>query len=438
MNVRFFAGTKAQYLSLPVPRNPLGLYFCEDTKELFWGDLLLTDGMRVVPTKADLPELSRAADGTVYYVTETRNGYILSPDRTEWLQTIYAPATDAYEIPESEIYNTVTTVGAVRDIESKIYSTIEDKIADIKVDVDTAGVKRISFAGVELVAVDGVFTIDRACARRALGLVVPTGKEDAEITIATEDFVTQKISEAELTSKDVDLTDFYTKTEVDALIPDVSNYALKSDVAVKANDIPFAVDKYVTNALGGFIAGESVKGLTVAELFTKILGLSDIEPPAEPSGIIETIIANEITMRFVNENDELVEIPFNLITYPADSVATVNDKQNGFYQVLGTSGEIIEAGYQYYSTPKEPWYIIALPEELIVATDGNVVLQAWDTLGNRWNSDATCALTNNYEEIKAAYIEAEIEPPVAPDGYVLWADLSESDPGNMHRFIIKE
>ena len=34
MNVRFFGGTKAEYLSLKAPRNPLGLYFCEDTQEL--------------------------------------------------------------------------------------------------------------------------------------------------------------------------------------------------------------------------------------------------------------------------------------------------------------------------------------------------------------------------------------------------------------------
>ncbi len=51
---------------------------------------------------------------------------MVSPDRTEWLQTIYAPVTDAYSIPEEEMYTTVTTVGAVRDIEAKIYKRIEE------------------------------------------------------------------------------------------------------------------------------------------------------------------------------------------------------------------------------------------------------------------------------------------------------------------------
>ena len=125
-NVRFFKGTKAQYLSLSTPRNQDALYFCLDTQELYMGDLLLSDGIRVIPTRTDLPELSAAADGIVYYVHDSHNGYMVSPDRTEWLQTIYAPAMDAYEVPDSEIYKTVTTVGAVRDIEAKIYQRIDE------------------------------------------------------------------------------------------------------------------------------------------------------------------------------------------------------------------------------------------------------------------------------------------------------------------------
>lgn len=127
-NVRFYSGTRAQYDSL-ITKNPLALYFCDDTGELFKGDICLSDGIRIVPTHDDLPELSCAADGIVYFIRDSRNGYMVSPDRTEWLQTIYAPVTDAYTVPESEIYNTVTTVGAVRDIEAKIYERIEQVAA---------------------------------------------------------------------------------------------------------------------------------------------------------------------------------------------------------------------------------------------------------------------------------------------------------------------
>lgn len=124
-NVRFYLGTRTQFDSI-AEKNPLALYFCEDTGELFRGSQCLSDGVRIVPTRADLPECSCAADGIVYFIAETKSGFMVSPDRTEWLQTIYAPVTDAYTIPEEEMYTTVTTVGAVRDIEAKIYKRIEE------------------------------------------------------------------------------------------------------------------------------------------------------------------------------------------------------------------------------------------------------------------------------------------------------------------------
>ena len=135
MNVRFFTGTKAEYLSIP-SHSRLALYFCTDTNELYWGDQCISDGMRVIPTYADLPSCAKAADGIVYYVADTHNGYTLSPDRTAWIQTIYAPAPDAYKVPEEEIYNTVTTVGAVRDIEKAIYTHVAEEIADFVTEND--------------------------------------------------------------------------------------------------------------------------------------------------------------------------------------------------------------------------------------------------------------------------------------------------------------
>jgi hypothetical protein len=127
-NVRFVRTTKEKYLNRDT-YDPLALYFLEDTGEMCKGDTLISDGIRVVPTYDDLPELSCAADGIVYYVHNTRNGYTLSPDRTEWLQTIYAPVTDVSSIPEGEEYNVVTTVGAVRDIEKAIYEYVDEQVA---------------------------------------------------------------------------------------------------------------------------------------------------------------------------------------------------------------------------------------------------------------------------------------------------------------------
>jgi hypothetical protein len=150
--VRFYLGTREQYNNI-VEKNPLALYFCEDTAELFRGDQCISDGVRIVPTKADLPECSCAADGIVYFIAETKSGFMVSPDRTEWLQTIYAPVTDAYVIPEEEMYTTVTTVGAVRDIETAIYKYIDEEVANISglEDTSTFGnvVTSVSCGGIE-------------------------------------------------------------------------------------------------------------------------------------------------------------------------------------------------------------------------------------------------------------------------------------------------
>ena len=127
-NVRFIQTTKEKWLNRDA-YDSTALYFCVDTGEMFKGDILFTDGVRIVPTRADLPDCPCAADGILYYVADTKNGYMMSPDRTEWLQTIYAPVTDVTSIPEGEEYNVVTTVGAVRDMEKEIYAYIDEQIA---------------------------------------------------------------------------------------------------------------------------------------------------------------------------------------------------------------------------------------------------------------------------------------------------------------------
>lgn len=127
-NVRFIQTTKEKWLKRD-SYDPTALYFCIDTGEIFKGNILFTEGIKIVATRNDLPSFECAADGVVYFITETKSGYMISPDKTEWLQTIYAPVTDAYIIPEEEMYTTVTTVGAVRDIEAKIYKHIEEVIS---------------------------------------------------------------------------------------------------------------------------------------------------------------------------------------------------------------------------------------------------------------------------------------------------------------------
>lgn len=194
-NVRFIKTTKDKHINRDT-YDPNALYFCEDTQEIYKGQYPYTEGVKVIPTKADLPSCPNAADGVVYFIAETKSGYMMSPDRTEWLQTIYAPVTNAYEIPESEMYSTVTTVGAVRDIERAIYEHIDNEIANVE---PGDGVESISFAGVEMTEVDGVFSIDKESAREALGIYTspesaPEGEEENVVaTMATVNQMSEEL-----------------------------------------------------------------------------------------------------------------------------------------------------------------------------------------------------------------------------------------------------
>lgn len=264
--------------------------------------------------------------------------------------------------------------------------------------------------------------------------------------LATEEYVANAIAGIELPEvPEVNLDGYYTKTETDEAIAsavaeiqhpttDLSGYALKTEVALKADDIPFTTDKYVKKAVGGFAIDDNLKGLSIAEILAKLLGFQE-----EPNGLIATIMKDRIAMYQVNENDTIQEVPFQIITY-YDSAEKINDGQTGFYQVLDTSdnNKLIEAGYQHFSTEKEPWYIVALPEALNLYDGGNTLAYSWHDLESKWTPTSPLSLTNDYAAIVAEYEAIGIEPPVAPAGYQLWADLSRPDPGEVYRFIIKE
>ena len=126
-NVRFVKTTKEKWLNRDT-YDENALYFCQDTNEIFQGSKVYTHGITVIPTYADLPSCPCAADGVVYYVTETRNGYVMAPDRSGWLQTIYAPVTNMEDVPEGEEYNVVATVGAVRDLEEELRAYVDEQV----------------------------------------------------------------------------------------------------------------------------------------------------------------------------------------------------------------------------------------------------------------------------------------------------------------------
>ena len=86
--VRYVQGKKASYLALG-SYDPLALYFCTDTKELYKGADLYSDGLRLVASYSSLPAFSAAADGIIYFCEDNGCGYVLNSLRTAWIPVIY-------------------------------------------------------------------------------------------------------------------------------------------------------------------------------------------------------------------------------------------------------------------------------------------------------------------------------------------------------------
>ena len=97
--VYYKQGTKAQYLALPVHLTN-GLYFCTDTKELFKGDDLYSDGVRFAETFAKLPPFDSAADGILYVCKDTGSGFVLGESRDRWIPVLFAPDNETIIVNE--------------------------------------------------------------------------------------------------------------------------------------------------------------------------------------------------------------------------------------------------------------------------------------------------------------------------------------------------
>ena len=319
-NVKFYTGTRAQYDSL-ISHNPHALYFCDDTGELFKGDVCLSDGIRIVPTRADLPDCSCAADGIVYFIAETKSGYMVSPDRTEWLQTIYAPVTDAYVIPEEEMYTTVTTVGAVRDIEAKIYNKIEEiakgslstltavdgtiNIADTENGGKAIGVAIASIEGNTLTAVDG-------------GLFVPA--------VVVPEYAIEKQLEAE----DGFAVSYKLKKTVDgevSYVGDVINIA--KDLVLQSATLEVVTEDgspYAEAKIGDPYIKMVFNDSEASNLYVPVSGLVDTYTAG--SGI--EIIDNKISIKLAPNTHGLVAVDgaltLNLASRKSDGAMSKEDK----------------------------------------------------------------------------------------------------------------
>lgn len=118
----------------------------------------------------------------------------------------------------------------------------------------------------------------------------------------------------------------------------VTNEQLEALLGEKANEVPFTTDMIVGNALGGFAVGDSLKGMTIAGILTKLLGLTK---NVVPETVVDTIIENKLFPYTGSENGGTSAVEWKQLD---GSTAAHTDE--GFYQIVNTSGDVSESGYQ--------------------------------------------------------------------------------------------
>lgn len=144
--VEYKQGLKATYLGLS-ERLDTTLYWCIDTRELFKGNDLYSDGLRIVDAVSDLPVFSKAADGILYFCTANQCGYVLSRERDRWITVIRG--IDGETIG-------VNTEGAlvIKSVPLEAVSGLTQRLDDLEQDV-VGGVRYCGrLASVELLPAD--------------------------------------------------------------------------------------------------------------------------------------------------------------------------------------------------------------------------------------------------------------------------------------------
>lgn len=248
MNVRFFGGHKEDYLGI-AKHNPIGLYFCADTRELFWGDWLLSDGIRVVPTFADLPSISKhqAAEGVIYFVEETKNGYVFVSGRSDWLQVIYAPTEPT--TPEVDLSGYYSKV----EVDEAILSAI----TNIKLpEIDLTGYATETYVDEKVAAINipevpsRVGELENDAGYITAKDIPETDLSDYYNKAETENLITEAVESIEYPTVDLNgyATEAYVNEAVSGIrVPDVSNFITMEEVEAKGyiNEVP---SEYVTES----------------------------------------------------------------------------------------------------------------------------------------------------------------------------------------------
>lgn len=136
--VSYKQGTKATYLGLSEHLST-ALYFCTDTKELFKGDDLYSDGLRLVGSYAELPSFTVAADGILYFCEDSGCGYVLNAARNGWICVIHGVDGETIAVNASGLLSVKTVpVSSVAGLDEHITSIVEQEVSELTPEVGIA------------------------------------------------------------------------------------------------------------------------------------------------------------------------------------------------------------------------------------------------------------------------------------------------------------
>lgn len=213
--------------------------------------------------------------------------------------------------------------------------------------------------------------------------------------------------------------------KIDEILPTVQTLS-----NTKADKVLFTTSAIVNNAVGSFEVGEDLKDLTLAQLFVRLLGLSDKpndnpdEPEipdvnATPEEIVDYLISTKTAMYSQDTQGNLVETAFTSNTWTVPEASVQMDGISTVYRIVDEAGNIIESGYQEATDyNEEAWLTIALPDIIT-----NVKVKMYNPG------------TSNWEDVNWKVVPADEQ---TIEGYTIWTvpETYEVMSGDTYRFVI--
>lgn len=402
----------------------------------------LKESLKDFAKKSDLPDVSKfITEIPSEYITETElnnKGFLTEhQDLSDYAKKTELPSTEGLatedfvltkiaeaELNDKEIDITgLATKDDIKNLASTSY--VDGKVAAIEIPSVPTKVG-------ELENDAGYLTEHQDLSAYAKKTELPSTEG-----LASEDYVDNAIKAIDF--PEADFSKYSTTEEMTS--------AINTAVVVKAENVPFTTAKFVTSPVGSFTSGESIKDLTVAELFAKLLGLSDNptqapdnfdqpeESPERPTSVAEQIVANKLMMYSVNMNNELAAADFKVVKMTPSEAASA-PSISGFYQIED-NGEIIESGYQDLQILKDDtYYIIALPR--VIDYETMIELRAYDSDTRMWNACEKLPFISDSDTVAGLCDEVGVDTSHIDTELYTVLVYEDTCVGSKYRYIIKE